>query len=76
MVGSHNPDWLLHTMNILFGLFRRYGLASNIAKSRTITCQPGALWEGMSEEVMALKCTGVGYSYRMILGRRIPCLEF
>ena len=32
MVGSHNLDWLHHTMNILVGLFIRYGLAANIAK--------------------------------------------
>ena len=43
MVGSCNLDWLQHTMNFLVGLFRRYGLDSNVAKSRTMTCQPGAL---------------------------------
>ena len=60
MVGYHNLDWLQNAMNVLVGLFRRYGLASNVAKSRTISCQTGALRTGMSEEAMALKCTGVG----------------
>ena len=63
MVGSHGLDWLQHTMKILVGLFRRYGLASNVAKSRTMTCQPGALRAGMLEDSMALKSTGVGDSY-------------
>ena len=27
MMGSHNLDWLQHAMNVLVGLFRRYGLA-------------------------------------------------
>ena len=60
-------------MNVLVGLFRRYGLAANVAKSRTITFQPGSLWAGMSEEAMALKCTGVRYSYQVSLQSQIPC---
>ena len=59
MVVSRDPDWLQHAMNVLVGLFRRYGLAANIAKSRTITCQTGALRVGMSEEAIVLKCTGM-----------------
>ena len=46
-------------MNVLAGLFWRYGLASNIAKSRMMTCQTGALKSGMSEEAKDLKCMGV-----------------
>ena len=59
MVGSHDPYWLQHAMNVRVGLFRRYGLAANVSKSLTMICQPGALRAGMSEEVMALECTGV-----------------
>ena len=59
-VGSRNPDWLQHTMNVLVVLFRRYGLATNVANSCIITCHTEALWAGMSEEAMALKCTGGG----------------
>ena len=62
MVGSRDPDWLQHVMNVLFGLFQMYGLAANVVKSRTMTCQLGALRPGMSEEAKALKCTGVGDS--------------
>ena len=75
MFGSRDPDWLQHTMNVLVGLFRRYGLAANVAKSQTMTCQPGALRAGMSEETMELKCTGVGDLYRVRLRRQIPCPE-
>ena len=75
MVGSRNSDWLQHTMNVLVRIFRSYGLVANIEKSRTMTCQPGSLRTGMSEEAMPLKCTGVGDSYRLRLRRRIPCLE-
>ena len=31
MFGSHESDWLHHTMNVLVGLFRRYGVAANVA---------------------------------------------
>ena len=55
IVGSCDLDWLQNTMNVLVGLFRRYGLAVNVAKSRTITCQPGALRVGVLEEAIALK---------------------
>ena len=60
MVGSHDSDWLQHVMNILIGLFKRYGLMANVAKSLTMTFQPGALQVGMLEESMALNYTGVG----------------
>ena len=59
MVSSRNSEWIKNTMNVLLGLFKRYGLAANVAKSRTIPCQPGTLRAGMSEEAMVLKCTGV-----------------
>ena len=73
MVGSSNLGWLQHIMNVLVGRFRSYGLASNVSKSRIITCQPGALRAGMSEQAMALKCTGVGDLYEVRLRRRIRC---
>ena len=75
MVGSRDAEWLQHSMHVLVGLFRRYGLASNVAKSCTMTCQPGSLRSGISEEAKALKCTGLDESYRVQLRRRIPCLE-
>ena len=75
MVGSQFADWLQHSMNVLVGLFRRYGLAANVSKSRTITFQPDAIRSGIYEEAKDLKCTGVGESYRVRLLRRIPCPE-
>ena len=40
MIESRDSEWIHHSMNVLFGLFWRYGLADNVAKSRTIMCQP------------------------------------
>ena len=59
MVVSRDADWLQHSMDVLVGLFQRYGLTANVAKSFTITCQPGALWLVIYAESKALKCMGV-----------------
>ena len=75
MVGSCDSDWIQHAMNVLVGLFRRYGLAANVAKSCAMTCQPGALWAGMLEEAMVRKCTGLGDLYRVRFRTQVPCLE-
>ena len=40
IVGSREYIWLHHSMNALVGLFHRYVLIANVAKSRTMTCQP------------------------------------
>ena len=37
MVVSRDSEWVHHSMNVLLGLFRQYGLADNVTKSRTIT---------------------------------------
>ena len=47
-------------MNVLIGLLRGYGIADKVAKSRTMTCQPGALRSGVSEESKGIKCAGGG----------------
>ena len=60
MIGSREPDWLHHLMNVLVGLFWRYGLVANISKSGLMTCQLGALRSRMFVESKVLKCTGVG----------------
>ena len=73
MLGSLDADWMQHLMNVLVGLFLLYGLAANIAKSKTVICQPGALRLGMFEEAKALKCKGVGDLYHVIFRRRVPC---
>ena len=69
MFGSRDPEWLHHLMNVLVGLFQRYALAANVAKSRMMTCQPSALMSGMSTEAKALNCMGVVYSYYLMFQR-------
>ena len=73
MVGSINPDWLQHSMNVLVSLFQQYGLSANVAKSLSMMCQPGALRFRMSVEAKVLKFNGVVDSYHVRLQRRIPC---
>ena len=48
MVSAQDSEWLQNALNVIVDLFWRYGLVKNIAKSQTMTCQPGAIWLGMS----------------------------
>ena len=75
MVGPRDAKWLQILMNVLVGLFRWYGLADNVAKSRTMTCPTGALRLGIYAEDKDLKCTGVGDSYRLRIRQRVSCPE-
>ena len=54
MMVSRDLDCLQHLMNVLCGLFQRYGLADNVSKPHAMTCQTGILRSGMSEEAKAL----------------------
>ena len=65
--GSRDTYWLQHRMNVLVGLFIRYGLVANITKSCTIKCHPRALQAGILEEAMTLLCTVMVESYQVRL---------
>ena len=52
MFVTWESDWLHNVLNVIISLFRRYGIVINIAKSRMIACQPGALRSLVSEEAM------------------------
>ena len=43
MIGAWDPEWLQNVLKIIIGIFWRYGIVENFAKSRTMTCQPRAL---------------------------------
>ena len=49
MLGSRYPEWLQGAINVLIRLFRRVRLMVNVAKSKNMTCQPGAIHMGISE---------------------------
>ena len=72
MVVSQDADWLQHLMNVLVGLFQRYGIAANFSKARITMYHAGALRSGMYGEAKALKCTAVGKLYWLRLRRQIP----
>ena len=76
MIGSRDPDCLQHLMNVVVGLFWRYGLVSDVTKSHLMACQPGALRSGISVKAKSLKCTGVGDSYRVRIRCWIPFPEY
>ena len=63
IVGARDLEWLQNTLNFLNGLFRQYGLVKIVTKSRTMTCQPGAVRLSISEEAVGRRCTGLVASY-------------
>ena len=53
MIGSRDPEWIQGAINVLIGLFRRVFLMANDEKSNTLTCQPGSVITGVSEEAFS-----------------------
>ena len=73
MMVSWDPEWLQGALNVIISLFRRFGLLSNVEKSKATTCQPGALRYWMSEEAVGKMCTIRGATYQELLIWLIPC---
>ena len=72
MVISIDLDWLQHLMKVLIGIFWKYGLAADVAKSGTMICRPSDFRSGMSEQARELKGKGLGDSYHERLYQQIP----
>ena len=66
---------LQDALNVIIGLFQRYGLVANVTKYKAMTCQPGTLWSGMLEKAVGWWCTGSGSMYQKQPITRIPCLN-
>ena len=71
LIGSQDTEWIVGGISILIGLFRRIGLMANVAKSKNMTCQPGTIRSGMSEEAVGWRSTGRGTIYRERLLHRL-----
>ena len=73
MIGSREPECPQGAINVLIRLFRRFGLISNVEKSKTKTCQPGVICTGISEEGFSRSSKVGGATYRYHLLWHIPC---
>ena len=71
-IGSLDPEWIQRALNILIGLFYRIGVMVNVAKFKMITCQPGTIQLGMSEESIGRRSMVRGDTYQEKIMRRIP----
>ena len=60
LLGSQDLEWLQEDINVLIGIFCRVVLMANIAKSNTMTYQPGEICTGMSEDAFSQRSTGRG----------------
>ena len=73
---SREPEWIQGKIHFLIRIFIRVRLMDNITKYKTMTCQPGAICTGMSEDVLIMRSKGEGATYRESLWRRIPLTDW
>jgi hypothetical protein len=59
LVTSRDPVWLQSSLDILVSLFERIGLFTNAAKMKVMTCAPGRIREGYSDEAYTLHKSGL-----------------
>ena len=64
IMDSWDPEWLQGALHVSVGLVRMIGLADNVTKSKTMTCQTGAIILGVSQEAFGQRSTGEGATYR------------
>ena len=76
LIGLRYLELLQGAINVLIVVFRRVCLLANIKKSKTMTCQPEAIFTGMSEEDFSWMGIGERSTYRERLKWCIPCPYF
>ncbi len=50
LVASRDPVWIQSSFNVLVSLFEHIGLFTNASKTKVMTCIPGRIREGYTEE--------------------------
>ena len=68
MIRSRYTEWLQGAINVIKRLFRRFGIMANVAKYKTMECQPGAIHTGMSEEAFSSRSKGGKVTTRSVCG--------
>jgi hypothetical protein len=59
LIASRDPVWLQLSFDILVGLFECIRLFTNAAKTKVMTCIPGRIREGYTEEEYTLNKSGL-----------------
>jgi Reverse transcriptase (RNA-dependent DNA polymerase) len=72
-IGSRDDSWLSNELQILSDLFRRVGLESNAAKTKSMSCLPGKICTSFSEPAYQCRAPGAGATYRDRLREVVPC---
>lgn len=73
LLSAVDPDWLQPALDILIGLFRRIGLATNTSKTKLMTCHPATIQTTVSNLAYERRMTGRGESFRERQRRRVEC---
>ncbi len=64
LLSSTNAPWLQQALTVLVDVFKRIGLSTNAAKTKTMVCYPAARRVELSEEAYNYRNTGIGRSYQ------------
>ena len=64
LLSARESGWLQQALDVLVSLFWRIGLSANADKTKTMTCFPGHICTGLSEEAHTRMMTGEGDSYK------------
>ena len=72
-IGSRSDTWLAASLQTLVALFRRVGLESNAAKTKSMSCLPTKIRTSYSEPAYQRRATGVGATYRDRLREDVTC---
>jgi hypothetical protein len=72
LVASRDPVWLQSSFNVLVGLFERIRLFTNASKTKVMTCIPGRIREGYTEEEYTIIRSGTDTATNR-KRRRVDC---
>ena len=72
MIRSREPEWIQGAINVIINPFRGFRLVSNVAKYKTMACQPGKICTGIPEETFSRGSKGEGGTYPEHLKLHIP----
>eukprot|EP00797_Seminavis_robusta_P003406 Sro1211_g252850.1 Reverse transcriptase (RNA-dependent DNA polymerase) (1066) ;mRNA; f:30706-34100 len=75
LLASTDAAWLQGALDVLVDLFRRCGLRTNVNKTKTMICYPGARHVEISPYAYKRRMTGEGLTVREKKRRRTTCPE-
>jgi len=73
LLSSTDHQWLQQALDVLIGLFRRMGLQTNAAKTKTMTTFPHYVTTRMTDRAYNRRMTNAGDTHRQRQRQRVTC---